>query len=41
MTRPSLLDLAAGTCLLAGAIGLVRLPDFFTRVHAIGVIRSS
>ena len=47
MTKPSLLDLAAGACLLAGAafllvgaIGLVRLPDFFTRVHATGVIRS-
>ena len=41
----SLLDLAAGACLLSGAafllvgaIGLVRLPDFFTRVHATGVI---
>ena len=45
MTMPSLLEFAAGACLLAGAafllvgaIGLVRLPDFFTRVHATGVI---
>ena len=42
---PSILGLAAGACLLGGAaflvigaIGLVRLPDFFTRIHATGVI---
>ena len=42
---PSLLDFAAGACLfggaaflLVGAVGLVRLPDFFTRIHATGVI---
>ena len=42
---PSVLDLLASFCLLAGgafliigAIGLVRLPDFFTRVHATGII---
>ena len=42
---PSILDLVAGACLLGGAaflvigaIGLVRLPDFFTRIHATGVI---
>ena len=43
---PSLLiEIAAGACLLGGAaflvvgaIGLVRLPDFFTRIHATGVI---
>ena len=42
---PSILDLLAGACLLGGAaflvigaIGLVRLPDFFTRIHATGVI---
>ena len=42
---PSLLDLVAGACLLAGAafliigaIGLLRLPDFFTRIHATGII---
>ena len=42
---PSLLDFAAGACLLGGAafllvgaVGLVRLPDFFTRIHATGVI---
>ena len=41
MTKPPLFDLAAGAAfLLVGAIGLVRLPDFFTRVHATGVIRS-
>ena len=41
----SVLDVVAGACLLAGAaflvigaIGLVRLPDFFTRIHATGVI---
>ena len=41
----SALDIVAGACLLAGAaflvigaIGLVRLPDFFTRIHATGVI---
>ena len=40
-----IIDLAAGACLLAGAaflvigaVGLVRLPDFFTRIHATGVI---
>ena len=45
VTVPSLIDLAAGACLLGGAafllvgaIGLVRLPDFFTRVHATGII---
>ncbi|MBF2760075.1 MAG: monovalent cation/H(+) antiporter subunit G [Ectothiorhodospiraceae bacterium AqS1] len=39
------LDLLASLCLLTGtaflligAIGLVRLPDFFTRIHATGVI---
>ena len=42
---PPLLDVVAGACLLGGAaflvigaIGLVRLPDFFTRIHATGVI---
>ena len=42
---PVLLDVLAGACLLSGAaflvigaIGLVRLPDFFTRIHATGVI---
>ena len=42
---PSFLDFAAGACLfggaaflLVGAVGLVRLPDFFTRIHATGVI---
>lgn len=29
--------LTGGFCLLVGAIGLLRLPDFFTRVHAAGV----
>ena len=40
-----LVHVAAGACLLGGAaflvigaIGLVRLPDFFTRIHATGVI---
>ena len=40
-----LLHIAAGACLLGGAaflvigaIGLVRLPDFFTRIHATGII---
>ena len=40
-----IIELAAGACLLGGAaflvigaIGLVRLPDFFTRIHATGVI---
>ncbi|WP_025771745.1 monovalent cation/H(+) antiporter subunit G [Thioalkalivibrio sp. HK1] len=39
------IDLLASLCLLTGtifliigAIGLVRLPDFFTRIHATGVI---
>lgn len=42
---PTLVHLLAGACLLGGAaflvigaIGLVRLPDFFTRIHATGVI---
>ena len=42
---PILLEFVAGACLLAGAaflvigaVGLVRLPDFFTRIHATGVI---
>ena len=42
---PSILGLVAGACLLGGAaflvigaIGLIRLPDFFTRIHATGVI---
>ena len=42
---PALVHLLAGACLLGGAaflvigaIGLVRLPDFFTRIHATGVI---
>ena len=42
---PSLLEFVAGACLLGGAtflvigaIGLLRLPDFFTRIHATGVI---
>ena len=42
---PSLVEIVAGACLLGGAaflvigaIGLVRLPDFFTRIHAAGVI---
>ena len=45
MTMPTLVHLLAGACLLGGAaflvigaIGLVRLPDFFTRIHATGVI---
>lgn len=45
MTMAFVLDLLAGACLLAGgaflvvgALGLLRLPDFFTRVHATGVI---
>ena len=40
-----LVRVAAGACLLGGAaflvigaIGLVRLPDFFTRIHATGII---
>ena len=40
-----LVHVAAGACLLGGAaflvigaIGLVRLPDFFTRIHATGII---
>ena len=40
-----LVHVAAGVCLLGGAaflvigaIGLVRLPDFFTRIHATGII---
>ena len=39
------LEFVAGACLLGGAaflvigaIGLVRLPDFFTRIHATGII---
>ena len=42
---PSLTEILAGAFLLAGtaflvigAVGLVRLPDFFTRVHATGII---
>ena len=42
---PTVVHLLAGACLLGGAaflvigaIGLVRLPDFFTRIHATGVI---
>ena len=42
---PSLVHFLAGACLLGGAaflvigaIGLVRLPDFFTRIHATGII---
>ena len=40
-----LVHVAAGACVLGGAaflvigaIGLVRLPDFFTRIHATGII---
>ena len=40
-----LLDIFSGLCLLAGSffcittgVGLLRLPDFFTRTHAVGVI---
>ena len=40
-----ILDLLSWVCLLAGgaflvigALGLIRLPDFFTRLHAAGVI---
>ena len=29
--------LTGGFCLLVGGVGLLRLPDFFTRVHAAGV----
>lgn len=39
------LDVASGLCLLAGgffcvigAIGLIRMPDFYTRMHALSVI---
>ncbi|MEO1311261.1 MAG: monovalent cation/H(+) antiporter subunit G [Pseudomonadota bacterium] len=31
------LFVAGGGFLLAGAIGLVRFPDFYTRIHAAGV----
>ena len=41
----SVLDFVAGACLLGGAaflvigaIGLIRFPDFFTRIHATGII---
>lgn len=44
MTAQLALDLLSWTCLLAGGgfvliggIGLLRLPDFFTRLHAAGV----
>ena len=30
--------LAGGALLLVGAVGLIRLPDFYTRLHAGGVI---
>ena len=40
-----LLHIVAGACLIGGAaflvigaIGLIRLPDFFTRIHATGII---
>jgi multicomponent Na+:H+ antiporter subunit G len=42
-----LLELLSGICLLAGTVlcitagvGLLRMPDFFSRVHAAGVIES-
>lgn len=42
-----LLDLASGTCLalgsffcVVGGIGLIRMPDFYTRVHAASVIET-
>ena len=45
MAIPSIPELVAGALLLVGvaflvigAVGLIRLPDFFTRVHATGVI---
>ena len=33
-----LLALAGGIFVLIGAIGLLRLPDFYTRLHAAGVV---
>ena len=42
---PTISEFVAGACLLGGAaflligaIGLIRLPDFFTRIHATGII---
>lgn len=34
----TLIAIAGGGFVLIGAIGLLRLPDFFTRLHAAGVI---
>ena len=34
----SILLLTGGVFLIIGAIGLIRLPDFFTRTHAAGLI---
>ena len=45
MTQALLLDAASWVCLLAGgvfcvigALGLLRMPDFYTRVHAASVV---
>lgn len=44
MTAPGVLGVVSGVlvvigalCALSGAVGLLRLPDFYTRVHAGGV----
>lgn len=36
----ALLLLLGVLCSLTGAVGLFRLPDFFTRVHAVGITDS-
>jgi len=32
-----LLLLSGGFCMIVGSIGLLRLPDFYTRLHAAGI----
>jgi multicomponent Na+:H+ antiporter subunit G len=48
MSIDFLLDLASGVLLLAGSllvlsggVGLVRFPDFYTRIHAVGLTDSA
>lgn len=48
MTLPEVLDIVTGVLLaigsllvLSGGIGLLRLPDFYTRIHAAGLTDSA
>ncbi|MDO8287631.1 MAG: monovalent cation/H(+) antiporter subunit G [Parvibaculum sp.] len=48
MTLPYAIELASWACfslgglmLLIGALGMIRLPDFWSRIHAAGIIETS